>query len=85
MSQTETQIARLELRLKQLRARQAQAASRRRHMINEQERRNETRRKILVGAVVLAKVKQGEIEELKLQEWLNASLTRRDDRALFRL
>jgi hypothetical protein len=43
------------------------------------------RRKILVGAVVLAKIEQGEFQQATLDEWLDAALTRLDDRALFGL
>jgi hypothetical protein len=43
------------------------------------------RRKILVGAIVLAKVEQGVIQESVLRSWLDAALTREDDRALFGL
>jgi len=43
------------------------------------------RRKILVGAIVLAKVEQGVIQEAVLRSWLDAALTREDDRALFGL
>jgi hypothetical protein len=83
MAQTEAQIARLELRLKQLRARQARVASLRRRQVSQQERKDDTRRKILVGAVVLAKVKQGGLSDAELREWLEGALKRADDRALF--
>jgi hypothetical protein len=43
------------------------------------------RRRFLVGAVVLAKVEAGEIEETTLREWLLPAVTRPDDRALFGL
>jgi hypothetical protein len=48
-------------------------------------RRDDTRRKILVGAIVLAKVEQSVIPEDQLRRWLDGSLTRADDRALFGL
>jgi len=44
-----------------------------------------SRRKILVGAIVLAKVEQGVLEESVLRDWLKGALTRPDDRALFGL
>jgi len=44
-----------------------------------------TRRNILVGAIVLAKVDQGVLEESVLRGWLKGGLTRADDRALFGL
>jgi hypothetical protein len=44
-----------------------------------------TRRKILVGAVVLAKANQGVMEGSVLRGWLDGALERADDRALFGL
>jgi hypothetical protein len=85
VTQREDQIARLELRLKQLREHQARTARRQRHLSAQQERKDETRRKILVGAIVLTRVQQGELQESELRAWLGASLTRQEDRALFHL
>jgi hypothetical protein len=48
-------------------------------------RREELRRKILVGAVVLSKVEDGSLEEKILRGWLEPALTREEDRALFGL
>jgi len=39
----------------------------------------------LVGAIVLAKVEQGVLEDSVLRGWLDAALSREDDRALFGL
>jgi hypothetical protein len=47
--------------------------------------REELRRKILAGAVLLAKVEAGEFEEETLKAWMSAALTREDDRRLFEL
>lgn len=44
-----------------------------------------TRGRILVGAIVLAKVEQGVLEESVLRGWLKGALSRPDDRALFGL
>ncbi len=49
------------------------------------ERTEDTRRKILVGAILLAKIEQGEFEQRRLKRWLDKALTRKDDRALFGL
>jgi len=54
-------------------------------LASRQERRADTRRKILVGAVVLAKIDQGVFEASVLRGWLDGALTRPDDRALFGL
>ena len=43
------------------------------------------RRKILIGAVILAKIERGEFDEKKLRAMLDSALTRKDDRALFGL
>ena len=40
---------------------------------------------ILVGAIVLAKVERGEIDEKKIRAMLDRALTWADDRALFDL
>lgn len=72
-------IESLEQRLQQLKAKQQRIESRRRA------RREDTRRKILVGAVVLAKVHQGVLAESVLRGWVEGALERADDRALFGL
>ena len=43
------------------------------------------RHKMLAGAIVLARVAQGQIPEAEFRAWLDAALTRADDRALFDL
>jgi hypothetical protein len=48
-------------------------------------RLDELRRKILVGAIVLAKVEDRTIDEKILNEWLGAALTKAEDRKLFEL
>jgi hypothetical protein len=78
-------IETLEERLRQLKAKQQRIESRRRHLESRQARRADTRRKILVGAVVLAKVEQGVLAESVLRGWLDGALERADDRALFEL
>ena len=78
-------IETLEERLKQLKARQQRIEARRRALASRRSRREDTRRKILVGAIVLAKVEQGVIQESVLRGWLKGALTRPDDRALFGL
>ena len=78
-------ISELEARLKQLKARQQQIEIRRKRLEVQQARKEDTRRKILVGAVVLTKVERGEIGEGQLRKWLTEGLTRAEDRALFRL
>jgi hypothetical protein len=83
MAVSENQIERLEQKLKQLRARQARVQARQRVLRSQRERKDDTRRKILVGAVILAKVDQGVLPEVDLRRWMEGALTRADDRALF--
>jgi hypothetical protein len=78
-------IAAIELRLKQLKARQQRKDARARKIEGRRSRREEMRRKFLVGAIVLAKVEAGEIEEKTLKQWLDPALTKLEDRALFGL
>ena len=78
-------IATLEDRLKQLKAKQQRIEARRRTVESKRNRKDDTRRKILVGAIILAKVERGEFSDAKLRQWLSESLTRADDLALFNL
>ncbi len=80
-----TKIAELEEKLRQLRAREQAVEARRRTLESRRARKADTRRKILVGAIVLARVERGEIAETELRQWLEAALVRHDDRRLFGL
>jgi septal ring factor EnvC (AmiA/AmiB activator) len=75
----------LEERLKALKAQRQRIEARERTVVARRTRREETRRKILVGAIVLAKVDQEVLSESTLRAWLDKALTRSDDRALFGL
>ena len=85
MTKRATQIAQLEERLRQLKAREQAVEARRRTLESRRQRKDDTRRKILVGAVVLARVERGEIAETELRRWLDQALVRQDDRGLFGL
>jgi hypothetical protein len=78
-------IAALELKLKQLKVVQQRKEAKARSVALHRTRREELRRKILVGAVVLAKVEDGSLEEKVLKAWLNPAITKTEDRALFGL
>jgi hypothetical protein len=78
-------IGKMEVRLRELKARQARMEARRRSLLSRQSRREDTRRKILIGAVVMAKVEQGQLDDAQLRQWLDGALKRNDDRALFGL
>jgi hypothetical protein len=81
----EQRIAAMEQRLRQLKCQQQRVEARRRYIAGRLARKEDTRRKILVGAVVLAKVEQGVFEDSVLRGWLAGALTREDDRRLFDL
>jgi hypothetical protein len=78
-------IAALEARLKQLKVVQQRKEARARTVESRRTRREELLRKILVGAVVLAKVEDGSLEEAVLKAWLHPAIARPEDRVLFEL
>jgi mobilization protein C len=79
------QIEALEQRLKQAKARKRMVEARKRAAESAKKRADDTRRKILVGAAILAKVERGDWPEDKMLAMMNETLTRPDDRALFGL
>jgi hypothetical protein len=85
MSKLAERIEALQERLARLKARQARVEARKRSLQSRRERAADTRRKILVGAIVLARVEQRRIPESDLRQWLDEVLTRSVDRALFGL
>ena len=78
-------IAALETKLKQAKAKKQQLEARKRAAESKKQRSADTRRKILVGAAILAKVERGEWPKARLLDMMNQTLTRPDDRALFEL
>jgi hypothetical protein len=78
-------IESLQEKLKQLKTRQARLEARKRALASRRTRRDDTRRKILLGATVLAQVDRGQLEWSTVQAWLDGHLIRADDRALFEL
>ncbi|MDE3131455.1 MAG: mobilization protein [Acidobacteriota bacterium] len=78
-------IASLEEKLKQLKTRQARLEARKRALASRRARKDDTRRKILIGATVLARIDRHELDHADLEAWLDAHLTRAEDRALFEL
>jgi hypothetical protein len=85
MPKLDERIATLQEQLQQLKAKQQRIAARQKALESKRSRKADTRRKILVGAIVLAKLDQGEFDKAQLQRWLDDALTRPDDRALFDL
>ena len=85
MPKLDDQISALQTRLSQLKLRQQRLDARKRAIEAQRERKAETRRKILVGGIVLDKLRQGEIDGEQFRGWVDQALTRADDRALFGL
>jgi molecular chaperone GrpE (heat shock protein) len=75
----------LQTKLQQLKAQQQRIDAKARALASRRTREQDTRRKLLVGATVLALVERDVIDHDDLQAWLDAELTREDDRALFDL
>lgn len=84
-SKLEERILGLQEKLDQLKVRQARAEARKRALLSRRARKDDTRRKILAGAIVLGKVAAGELDAHRFRQWLDQALTRADDRALFEL
>jgi hypothetical protein len=85
MPEYETQILKLEARLRQLKVRKQRTEARRRARESQRWVREEARRRYLVGAAVLMQVDRGALETAVLRQWLDTALSREDDRALFGL
>jgi septal ring factor EnvC (AmiA/AmiB activator) len=75
----------LEERLKQLKAKQQKIDARKRALESRQARQADTRRKFLAGAIVLAQVERDADANAQFRRWVDQSLRREDDRALFDL
>jgi len=85
MPKLDERISSLETKLKHLKVRQQRIDARARTLASRRARKDDTRRKILAGAIVMARVEQGKIPAAEFRAWLDAALTRADDRALFDL
>ena len=85
MPKMDERIQALEAKLKQLKVQHQRKEARARTITARRTRHQELRRKILAGAVLLAKVEDGSFDRKTLNAWLASALTRADDRALFDL
>ena len=85
MAKLDERISGLEEKLKQLKTRQARLDARKRALASSRARKEDTRRKILAGALLLAKVESGDFDSRTFKRWLDKALTRPDDRKLFDL
>jgi hypothetical protein len=85
MPKVSERIETLEAKLKALKVRQQRIDARARALSQSRARKDDTRRKILIGATMLARVDTHQLDHAELTAWLDAHLTRPDDRALFEL
>lgn len=85
MATINDKIAAAEARLKQLKAQAQAVAARERTAQAKKARQDDTRRKILAGALVLEMMESDEAVKARLMPRLDAYLRRDDDRALFGL
>lgn len=85
MATIDEQIAALEVKLKQRRAQKQKIEARKRAVDQKRVRTEDTRRKILAGALVLELMEQDQQTRQKFLARLDRYLTRTDDRALFGL
>jgi hypothetical protein len=81
MATKEERLKTLEQKQAQIRA-QIQALKAR---DTAKERKEDTRRKVLLGSVVLKLVKDGKLQQGQINQWLDESLSTERDRALFGL
>lgn len=85
MASIDDRISKLETQLKQAKALKQKAEAGKRAIEARQRRSEDTRRKILVGAIVLPRVESGDWPEDRFRSMLDEALTRDDDRALCEL
>ena len=81
----EARIKAQEEKLKQLKAQKQQIEARKRAAAAKISRQQDTRRKVLAGAMVLDMMERDEATRQRFTERLDKYLTRADDRALFGL
>jgi len=85
MTNIDERIESLETKLKQLKTLQQRREARARSAALKRARSEELRKKILVGTVLLAKIEAGEFDDTVLRRWMDAALSRPEDRELFEL
>jgi hypothetical protein len=85
MANLDEQISVLQEKLQLHKLRQQRLEARRHARDALRERKAVTRRKILVGGLILDKLERGELDRNLITGWLEQALTRAADRALFDL
>ena len=78
-------ISSLEDKLTELKRRQQRIEARKLALQTRRDRKVETRKKILVGGVVLDRLAAGQLTDSELRSWLEPALSAPADRALFGL
>ena len=78
-------IQKHEEKLKQLKAQQQALQAREKKKLAEQQRSDDTRRKLLIGAYMLKKMSESDFEKQKILAELNEYLTEPRDRRLFEI
>ena len=81
----EDKIKALEEKLKQAKAQKAKIEARKKAIETKVQRSQDTRRKVLAGAMVLEMMERDEATRQRFMERLDKYLTRAEDRALFDL
>ena len=85
MGTLEDKIAVAETKLKQLKAEQQKVEARKKATEIKRKRQDDTRRKVLAGAVLLARVESGDWPQTEFTAMMDKGFTRNEDRALFDL
>ncbi len=85
MTPLDARIADLEKKLSQARAKQQQIDAQKKAAQSKISRAEDTRKKILIGSVILSKVQNGGWPKEKFLAMMGGALTREKDRALFGL
>ena len=85
MASIDERIAALETKLKQEKAKKQQIEARKRAALAKVSRQQDTRRKVLAGAMVLDLMERDDGNRQRFMQRLDSYLTRPDDRALFNL
>jgi hypothetical protein len=82
MATVDDRISALKEKLKQEQAKKASIAARKRAVEAKKSRSDATRKKVLIGAVIQARVERGKFSSSELEAMMHEDLTRADDRAL---
>lgn len=85
MATVDERISALKEKLKQEQAKKASIEARKRAAESKKSRAYATRKKILIGSMLEARVALGKLAESKLNAMMDEYLTRADDRAVFGL